>query len=347
MDKRDEIKRLFNAGFRENPRWTNWYFNNVYNDSEAMIAYSSSQPVSCLMLNRYTLKLGEGNIGMGYISCATTLRQARGQGHMGRLINDAMMEAAFRGDAIASLIPASQRLYDYYSRYGFATIFYADEHRYTSLHQFNHHNGFTVAEPTYETFNRLELSRRSTVIHSPQDYINICSDISLDGGYALAVSDTSSPGNDAMLFATATKEVATVKDILASSPQAYESMLEEFRNRIGNRMIIIWSAPDEQPLMLHPRGMGRIVNVQRLLETIIAGAPETEQTIRIHDNIISDNNAVFIIHNGYVERASSTMRRLTLDVTIDTLAKIIFNSSRVGEVFPMPAYRPYMALMLD
>lgn len=344
MDKRDEIKRLFTAGFREDPKWTGWYFDNVYDDSEAMIAYASSQPVSCLMLNRYSLKLGKHIVGMGYLSCATTARQARGQGHMRRLINDALMEAAFRGDTLVSLIPASLRLFNYYCRFGFATIFYADKHRYTSLHQFNRHNGFKSAPTSFETFNRLELSRRSTVIHSERDFINICSDIALDEGYVLTVSDGT---DEAIVFATATTEVATVKDIIASSHNARESVLSELRGQIGNRMIVIWSAPDEQPLMLHPRGMGRIVSVQRLLEAIASEAPATEQTIRVHDNIISDNDAVFIVHNGSVERTTSTMRRLTLDVSVDTLAKIIFNSSRVGEVFGLPAYRPYMALMLD
>lgn len=344
MDKRDEIKRLFSASFREDPKWTEWYFDNVYDDSEAMIAYASSQPVSCLMLNRYSLKLGKHVTGLGYLSCATTARQARGQGHMGRLINDALMEAAYRGDALVSLIPASQRLFDYYSRFGFATVFYADERRYTSLHKFNCHKGFKTTPTSFEIFNRLELSRRSTVVHNELDFTNICSDIALDEGYVLTVSDNT---DDAIVFATTTNEVVTVKDIIASNRTARESVLSELRNRVGNRMIVTWSAPDERPLMLHPRGMGRIVSVQRILEAIASETSMSEQTIRVHDNIIPENNAIFRIHQGIVERTTSTMRRLSLDVPVDTLAKIIFNSPRVGDVFGLPTYRPYMSLMLD
>ncbi|MDE5555527.1 MAG: sterol carrier protein domain-containing protein, partial [Muribaculaceae bacterium] len=93
--------------------------------------------------------------------------------------------------------------------------------------------------------------------------------------------------------------------------------------------------------------MVRIVNVEKLLQAIAAEYPQTEQTIRIHDRIILENNGVFIVKRGQVERTNSTIRRLTLDVTIETLAKIIFNSKRIGETFSLPTFRPSMSLMLD
>lgn len=93
--------------------------------------------------------------------------------------------------------------------------------------------------------------------------------------------------------------------------------------------------------------MARIVNAEKLLQAIASEYPQTEQTIRIHDRLLPENNGVFIIKRGQVERSNSTIRRLTLDVAIDTLAKIIFNSKRIGETFSLPTFRPAMSLMLD
>ena len=347
MSKINDIRKLFEGGFKESSEWTDWYFNKVYNDDNALLSTSNSQPVSSLMLDPYRLKLADSIVDMGYISCATTARQFRGQGHMGRLISDALMEAAARGQAIVSLIPASTRLYFFYDRFDFATIFYADEHRYTSLHNFTFDSRFEEVCPTFEHFTRLETSRRSTVLHSENDFQNALTDNALDGGDVISIVNSETGEPAAMLFATAGEHAAVVRDILSVSEAATDSILHLLRQRIGNRMIIVWSPPSDSPSMLRSRGMGRIVNVAKLLESIASQYPETDQVIRVRDRILSDNNAFFIIHKGSVERVSSTIRRVNLDVAIDTLAKIIFNSKRIGETFSMPTFRPAMALMLD
>lgn len=346
MDKSTEFRRLFNAGFNESLRWTDWFFNNVYDDSKVMTGQSSGQTVCCLMLDSYRLKLGSSTCGMSYISCATTLRAARGKGHMRRLLADALMESASRGDAIASLIPASERLYFYYDKLDFSTIFYADEQRYTSLHNFRMLPEFVETEPSYECFHALESSVCSRVLHSERDFANILADNSLDGGETIAIKDSAGGETKAMLFAVCDKETVRVKDMLTADKAAEESILAVLRRRVGERMIIIDAAPSDSSPKLSSRGMGRIVNVGQLLQAIVTDAPDTEQVIRVRDRLIPENNAIFIVHRGQVERTGSTLRRVTLDVGIDTLAKVIFNSDRIGSVFGLPAYRPAMTLML-
>ena len=112
-------------------------------------------------------------------------------------------------------------------------------------------------------------------------------------------------------------------------------------------MIVIRDCPGDDTLAFTPAGMGRIASVKMILEAIAAHDTSTTQTIRVRDNIIADNNAVFIIHNGTVESVKTTMRKLTIDVSVENLAKIIFNSPRVGQIFSIPSFRPYMALMLE
>lgn len=347
MGKINDIRRLFDGGFNESPEWTDWYFNQVYSDENAMLSLSNSQPASCLMLEPYKLKLADRTVSMSYLSCATTARQLRGQGHMGRLINDALMEAAARGQALVALIPASTRLYFFYDRFDFSTIFYADEHRYTSLHNFIFDDRFVEVEPSYPHFTALENTRRSVVLHSESNFQNALTDNALDNGEVISIAhrDTGEPA--AMLFATIGEHAAVVREILSTSEAATDSVLHILRQRIGERMIIVWTSPSDNPEMLRSRGMGRIVSVEKLLGAIAEQYPTTDQVIRVRDHILSDNDAVFIIHNGQVERVSSTMRKVTLDVRIDTLAKIIFNSKRIGETFSLPTFRPAMSLMLE
>ena len=347
MSTQSGIRKLFEKSFSESTDWTDWYFNNVYSDGNAMISYVNSQPASCLMLDRYKFKIASQQVGMSYISCCATAPQFRGHGHMSRLLIDALLESAAGGAAFASLIPANRRLYFYYDRLGFSTVFYSDEQRYTSLHSFRSGNDYIELSPSYDAFHALECGRTATVIHSATDFDNILADNRLDSGIVIykAEKETSKPA--AMLFATVGQHAAVVRDPLSASEAASESALASLRERIGERMIIVHTLPGENPFYLKSHGMVRIVNPLPLFEAIGAEHPSTEQVIRLRDPIIPDNNAVFIIHGGHVERSNSTMRRITLDVNVDILAKIIFNSRRVGDIFSIPSFRPSMSLMLD
>ena len=347
MDKKSEVKHLFTAGFKESAKWTDWFFNNVYRDENALLVYDGNQPAACLMLDPYTLKLGNATVESGYISCCTTSPQHRRKGYMSHLLDEALRVAVSRGYAVVSLIPASERLYFFYDHFGFSTVFYSDEQRYTSLHRCMFSERYAETAPTFDHFSKLERMRRSSVLHSESDFKNILEDNAIDGGKTISIIDKESNEPAAMLFATIGETAVVVRDILTVSEEASDSILSLLRDKIGKRMIITWAQPYDSPFSLKSRGMARIVNAEKLLQAIATEYPHTEQTIRLHDRLIPENNGVFIIKRGQVERTNSTIRRLTLDVNIETLAKIIFNSKRIGETFSLPAFRPMMSLMLD
>lgn len=346
MSKSNDFRKLFTGGFSESAEWTDWFINHVYSDDNALIAYGGGGPAAGLLLDRYSFKLGSSEVNLGYISCATTLRQLRGQGYMRRLLNDTLLESEARGYAVAALIPASTRLYFFYDKFEFATVFYADEQRYTSLHRFTANPRFKEVSPNYEDFHTLESKLDAVVLHSERDFNNILTDNALDGGHVISIIDEDG-APAAILFATVGTEASVVRYMLATTDEAAETALAILKGRIGERMIIIWARPSEDPYFIKSRGMLRIVSVEKLLTEIAAQYPDMDQTIRVHDRLISANNDVFAVRRGRVDRASSSGRRVTLDVNIDTLAKIIFNSQRIGETFSIPTFRPYMSLMLD
>ena len=110
-------------------------------------------------------------------------------------------------------------------------------------------------------------------------------------------------------------------------------------------MFVVDAIPGSNPAALCPGGMARITDVSLLLGAVAANDAKAEQVIRVHDSLIPQNNGVYIISGGTVTYADSTIRRLTLDVDVTTLAKIIFNSPRVGAVFGLSSLRPTLQLM--
>lgn len=347
MNRKAQVKQLFSAGFKESAEWTDWFFEQVYSDDDARVIYDDNRPAACLLMSPYRLKLGGSDVKMGYISCCTTAPQMRRRGYMSRLLDETLRQAAADSYAVASLIPASERLYFFYDHFGFSTVFYDDEHRYTSLHRFESSDRFVTVPAVYDDFHALELKRDAAVIHSHDDFSNILTDNALDGGHVISIHDRESGEPAAMIFATVGDSAAVVRDILSVSDEANETVLGLLKEAIGQLMIIVRTPPSQSPLMLKSRGMARIVNVRLLLEALAAEHPDVDQTIRVHDSLLPDNNGIFIVRKGRVEHTDSTSRRVTLDVSVETLAKIIFNSHRIGDTFGLPTFRPTMALMLD
>ena len=138
MGRKDEILKIWRECFpADTTQWRNMLFDAVYSEDVALtVADSSGLTVSSLLLLPYVMRFHGAETKMSYIYGAGTLPRHRMKGHMGRLIRMALHEAAARGDVFVGLVPASDRLRQYYSRFGFSTVGYRREQRYTAGHSF-------------------------------------------------------------------------------------------------------------------------------------------------------------------------------------------------------------------
>lgn len=348
MTRKDEFVHLFRDAFAEPGKWVAWLADNVYNDDDFLsVDEGSHRSASGLLLSPYATNFHGRELPSGYISCVATLREHRGKGLMHTLMHKAINTAARRGMALCSLIPASDRLYFLYNPMSFATVYYVDEQRYTSLHTFTDPHGYVPAEPAFEILHKLEKASDGAVLHTRRDFANILADLTFDGGSAFAVEGPE--GSCAMAFMVPDPggESVTVKYLGTTDQDAAEAVLCQVRREAGERRIVVWRSPGARPNGLRSRGMARIVDAAHILSVLAEQAPEIDQVIRVRDNIVAENNAVFILHKGTCTRVDDTMRRVTLDVEISVLTRILFSSPRIGDVFGIPTVRPHLPLMLD
>ena len=121
--------------FRRLPSVGRQYFDQIYRDEEALLLKDATDaPVSSMMLQRYAMSFHGQEPGVSYIAGAATRRSKRGQGFMTRLMLAALEKSAADGDILCTLIPANEALYFFYGRYGFSTVFYTKEQRFTAFH---------------------------------------------------------------------------------------------------------------------------------------------------------------------------------------------------------------------
>lgn len=330
--------------FPQHAAWFDWYGDEVFDDAELQTIDEDGKAVSALISTPYSMTFHGAELGASYLSCVATARAERGRGLMHRLMARALNIAAERGDAFALLVPGSRRLYFLYDTLGFATVFFVDELRYTALHAFVTDPSYRPIEPTYEVFSQLERLSPCRVLHSARQFAQVSADMARDGGFAVAVGN--GDGGEAMAMVW-TGDEARVVSLQSTGDEATEAVLAEVRARVGEKPIVVLAPPAGRRASLRARAMLRIVNVEIVLSALAAANPEVDQVIRVHDPIVAANNSVFAVRNGECVRVPDTMRRITLDVSVDVLAKILFSSHKIGEIFALPSIRPVLELMLD
>ena len=345
-DKQRKIKAIFDSSFPADLAWNNWFFKNVYCDEEALLLESGGKPASCLFLQKYRFNFHGEEVDLGYIAGAATDRSMRQHGFMSQLLDIALKKSYERGDVFISLIPASRRLFFFYDKLDFATVFYVDIERYTSLHAFATTEGYADVEPTYEDFIRLEHGRSATVLHSERDFKNILMDNELDRGSVAAVAN---PDGEvvAMAFATENDDEIHVKELISTDEKASEMALGIIKSDLGEKPMVVYGPPTGRKAMLRARGMMRIVNAEKVLAALAKRHPQINQVIRVRDRHLPENNGYYIIKKGICTRVETFDKPVSLDVTVSNLTKILFSSQKIGDIFNIPTSHALLPLMLD
>lgn len=359
IDTKQEFESLWQTSFPADPAWNEWFFTSVVDARHVRLLFDADgHPVSGLLMQPYGFKLYDELLPMAYICGVATYRKYRGRGYMSRLLRESLRSAYSRGDALAALIPADRRLFFYYDRFGFASVIYNRIERYASSHAFALDASLQLTVPDYAAFHRLETAMNATVLHSERDFGHILSDIGHDGGVVVAVADTeSTPLAMAFVVVSASGEIH-VRQALGTHQAALDRALHQVKTLLGDhRPMLVWRPAVtvdslDAPASLRPRAMMRIVDVGRVLASVAAQFPRTDLAIRVRDDIVPENNALFTLTNGRVTRTECPSYAAdrnfdALDVSVDMLTKILFNDPALGRIFNLPATRPDVALMLD
>ncbi len=350
-EKQQSVKKIWRECFNDTPQWIDMYFSRVYNDDDAFVLTKDDKVVSSLLLLRYKMNFHGELIPVSYVSGAATRPHYRGNGNMTSLMTDAIRSAYDRGDVLMTLIPAQRRLYFYYDKFNFSTVFYIDEERYTPLHSFDSDGAYSVCDihdaDVYETFSNLLMARNCSIAHSGADFDNILEDNRLDGGKAIALRDDASGNVAAIVIGHVNDDRLVISELLAVSDDARNAAINELRKYFPHMPITVIAPPDNRRIPVHARGMARIVNVKKLFEVYARRYPRLKMAIRVSDPIIENNNHIYIIDNGEVVINDGFGGRLDLDVTIDVLTSIVFSQEQIGEIFNLPTARPYISLMMD
>ena len=367
MSKRDDIKRIWQESFSDTREYVRMYFEQVYRDDDALLLHDAEGvPVSSLLLQHYSMSFHGATPPVSYIAGAATRRNQRGKGYMTELMRMALAESAQRGDMLCALIPANEALYYFYRRYGFSTVFYTKEQRFTALHPFSvkneyHHLDDFSSSDVWKAFDHFQRERECYILHSERDFKNILSDLRATGGDFVVMTHGETDGEKAsegqlpsniasMAWAEMRDDILLVTDVMGDSADSRMAALRQLRGIHGDTPVLLYGRPtDTMGGRLMPRGMCRVVNVQLALSIIAEAYPEFSSTIRVTGPILQDvNSHTFVVDKGEcVIKDDIADAKLDFDVSIDVFTDILFSAPETGEILKFPSVRPMISLMLD
>lgn len=358
MSKRDDIMKIWKESFHDSREYVKMFFDRVYRDDEALtLADPSGQTVSSLLLQRYMMKFNHAVYPAGYICGAATQRRQRGKGYMSRLMTDALHASAERGDMICALIPARSALYPFYRRFGFSTVFYTKEQRFTSLHSFPVQGSYeqivnAADDDMWTAFDRFQNMRPCYILHTRRDFDNIRADIDADRGNFVAMTaddEDHGPRIVSMAWAVRKEDYLLVTDVMGETEDARTAALRSLRDLHPDTPFLLYGRPgDSMGGRLMPRGMGRVTNAGLLLGAVAKAHPRFRSILRVKDPVLSDlNTHTFVICDGLCGIDDSFNGTPDFDVTIDILGEIAFSSPAIGDIIRFPSERPMISLMLD
>ena len=362
MSKRDDIKRIWQESFSDSREYVRMYFEKVYRDEEALLLQDADGvAVSSLLLQKYTMAFHDATPAVSYIAGAATRRNQRGKGYMSQLMRQALAESASRGDMLCALIPANEPLYYFYRRYGFTTVFYTKEQRFTAFHPFSvkgdyHHVTDVDSQRVWEAFDRFQHERDCYILHSERDFRNILADLKCSGGdfVVMAQNVTDEEGIEkeeivSMAWAEMRDDLLLVMDLMGVSADARTAALRQLRGLHGDTPVLLYGRPtDAMGGRLMPRGMCRVVDAGKALAIIAAACPDFHCSVRISDSILPDvNSHTFVVEKGECRIADGEDVKLDFDVTVDVFTDILFSAPATGEIIRFPSVRPMISLMLD
>ena len=84
-----------------------------------------------------------------------------------------------------------------------------------------------------------------------------------------------------------------------------------------------------------PYGMARLIRVKEVLERLAAQHPDLCWTVKVRDDLLSENNGTYVLAHGACARGAE---ETTESISIDELTR---------QVLCFQGVRPYMSLMMD
>ncbi len=299
QEMKEAVRRLWTLCFDDTPAFMDLYFDCRYQPERNEAIVEDGRVVSALQTIPYPMKTWGEMIPAAYLSGVCTHPDVRHQGYMCRLLQQTHRHLRSNGYVVSTLIPAGHQLFQAYSSSGYASLFCYG--RTVVSTQSQTLDELTVSEYSedakgvYAYFSRAMERYPCSLLHTTDDFQVILADLYLSHGKLwVARRDGCVCG---LAFALPGSDGCRVSELQVDSEAVKTALLSEVCRRmaVGKAEIL---HPATADCTVHPLGMLRVIDAERLLSVYAATHPWIETTLSVIDPVIEENNADFVLSGG-------------------------------------------------
>ncbi len=275
MNRKEQIKTLWQTCFDDTEASLTYFFNQVYTDEHAISVERDGKIVSVLHMLPYRMQWCGQEIPVSYIYAACTAPEERGKGYMQEVLQKAFGTMHGRGILFTLLEPADPGLYEYYRGHGYTEVFDTSKETWRV-------DQLTVIDPAftclpvdahaagawYPFFDRMMRMRPVCILQTAANFRTLIGETRINEGMVLGVRDAQ--GEPAGLAFTSIDETNAVyiRDILSNSDAARHTLLREAMRHHGLPSIQCLTPP--QLPDCYRMGMGRVINREAMIRIYAA-----------------------------------------------------------------------------
>ncbi len=120
---KEEIISLWHEAFGDNREEIEFFLENKYIPQNTVVCEENGKIISQLFLLEGDMQISGEDYPSYYLYAACTSKEHRGKGIMSKMLDFSRNLASGRGKYFICLMPAEESLYDYYSKFGYETVF--------------------------------------------------------------------------------------------------------------------------------------------------------------------------------------------------------------------------------
>jgi predicted acetyltransferase len=345
QDEKDQLKEMWNRCFGDEDPFLSWYFNTLYLPENTLTACENGSPVSSLQFLPYTLSLRCLPVPVTNIYGVFTIPEARNRGIMHQLIPKALQEMREQGSLFALLLPVT---YEFYRKFGWETCWYHLEYRLTMdnirplaaeygyMQQIHDNEYLDELSDIYKVFCS---TRNGFILRTRKNWENILQDHVFDGGYLHILKHTQGHAEGYVLY-TLANGTLTIREMGHTGRKAAGGLWNFIYSHADRAQTILWKAPFDdmtyhlledarETVQIKPFVMGRIVDVQKVLELLLAScSKELSLRIQVEDRQAPWNHGVFHVCSGKpVIREEKFLEDRDIKLSIHTLTGLSLGST--------------------
>ena len=351
-----ELKEIWIDSFGDE-LFIDLFFKHVFNPYDTLVCYSPdhilSKITSVLYLLTRNINIWGGRRQVGYIYAAATRQTDRNKGYMRSLIKESLKLSYDRGHIFSVLVPGDESLYNYYSRYNYVKGFYHKRKRLVQRQAVKAGNiepavcGIEMIDQLYFLYEKFYNVDKTLVLSKDEFELNMMDTEAKRKFYLLNDVNTCRNCGYAIV-----DEAKLLIEELGAEPDLYQDVLEVFLDLYNSGLEII-ERPErgsEIPGSNNiPFGMARVVNVSKCLGLWASKNTEANFSFSVCDGIIDENNGLYIVRKGVVEKQESegrtqiTVENLTSLLLGYVVTEIDYNINKMFNTGNMP----YMNMMMN